>query len=196
VGRDDQRGAVRRVLRGLGKEFGAPARQRDLPARAEQGPGDDPAQPGTRPGDDGNAHAYLASLLSPRISVCGQCLRDHGDRPPAGLDQPHRQRPDPPVPGLHRGAHDNGVGAHLVGHPPQTQTSRAPCRRASPAAYAPARIEVTESSTPTRITLGPSVPSSKAPPSASATAELYKYEPPPVPPPRGRWEAIRVRLAT
>jgi hypothetical protein len=44
-----------------------------------------------------------------------------------------------------------------------TQTSRAPCRRASPAAYAPARIDVTESSTPTRMTLGPSVPSSKAP---------------------------------
>src|SRR6266516_7589305 len=46
-------------------------------------------------------------------------LRDHGDRPPAGLDQPDRQRPDPSVPGLHRGAHDDGVGAHLVGHPAQ-----------------------------------------------------------------------------
>src|SRR5947208_9770261 len=55
-----------------------------------------------------------------RNSACAeQCLRDHGDRPPAGLDQPYRQRPDPPVPGLHRGAHDDGVGAHLVGHPPQ-----------------------------------------------------------------------------
>src|SRR5580704_13767957 len=42
-----------------------------------------------------------------------------GDRPPAGLDQPDRQRPDPPVAGLGRGAHDDGVGADLVGHPPQ-----------------------------------------------------------------------------
>src|SRR5689334_20030968 len=48
-----------------------------------------------------------------------QYSRHHGDRPPAGLDQPHRQRPDPAVPGLHGGAHDDGVGAHLVGHPPQ-----------------------------------------------------------------------------
>ena len=58
------------------------------------------------------------------------------------------------------------------GRSTKTQTSRAPCRRASPAAYAPARIDVTESSSPTRMTLGPSVPSSKAPPSASVTPEV------------------------
>ena len=34
----------------------APARQRDLPARAEQGPGDVPAKPRSRPGDHGYAH--------------------------------------------------------------------------------------------------------------------------------------------
>src|SRR5580698_6741053 len=49
-----------------------------------------------------------------------------------------------------------------------TQTSRAPCRLASPAAYAAARREVTESSTPTRMTLGPSVPSSNSPASATS----------------------------
>src|SRR6185437_6139141 len=50
---------------------------------------------------------------------CITALRNYGDRPPAGLDQPHRQRPDPAVPGLHGGTHDDGVGAHFVGHPPQ-----------------------------------------------------------------------------
>ena len=142
------------------------------------------------------------------------------------------------VPGLGGRADDHGLGAHLVGDPPQlvvrvavrddererhaqplglllgagaagpprfpgspgpaprprpprpcrwrrtssarcstyTQTRRAPCRRASPAAYAPARREVTESSTPTRMTRGPSVPSSKAPPSASVTSGLFHSE--------------------
>src|SRR6266581_46389 len=59
-------------------------------------------------------------LSSPSyVATAPWLLRDHGDRPPAGLDQPNRQRPYPPVPGLRRGAHDDGVGAHLVGHPPQ-----------------------------------------------------------------------------
>src|SRR5580704_7409317 len=47
------------------------------------------------------------------------CSGDDGDRPAARLDQPDRQRPDPAVAGLGRGAHDDGVGADLVGHPPQ-----------------------------------------------------------------------------
>src|SRR5690348_792831 len=53
-------------------------------------------------------------LTQPLCFSADQCaeqrLWDHGDRPPAGLDQPYRQRPDPPVPGLHRGADDDGVG--------------------------------------------------------------------------------------
>jgi hypothetical protein len=44
-----------------------------------------------------------------------------------------------------------------------TITNRAPCLRASPAAYEPAREAVTDSSTPARITEGPSVPSSNSP---------------------------------
>src|ERR1700722_2687669 len=42
-----------------------------------------------------------------------------GDRPPPGLDQPDRQRPDEPVPGLGGRAPPHGVRAPLVRHPPQ-----------------------------------------------------------------------------
>src|SRR5215475_3634840 len=52
-------------------------------------------------------------------------------------------------------------------------TRRAPCRRASPPAYAAARSEVVEPSTPTRIAVGPSVPSSKAPSWPEVTYEVW-----------------------
>ena len=45
-------------------------------------------------------------------------------------------------------------------------------RRIAAEFVAAARSDVTESSTPTRMTLGPSVPSSKAAPSSAATTEL------------------------
>src|SRR5690348_17233894 len=48
--------------------------------------------------------------------------------------------------------------------------TRARCLRASPAAYAAARRPVTESSTPTRIADGPSVPSSNSP---CSTGKVY-----------------------
>jgi hypothetical protein len=54
----------------------------------------------------------------------------------------------------------------------KTVTSLAPCRRARPIAYQPARSEVVESSTPTRITVGPSVPSSKASCSPDSTTAV------------------------
>src|SRR6266581_4461966 len=72
----------------------------------------------TRPSPE-LAPVTTATLMLPALPWFPWLLRDHGDRPPAGLDQPDRQRSDPPVPGLHRGAHDDGVGAHLVGHPLQ-----------------------------------------------------------------------------
>src|SRR6266550_8577365 len=65
------------------------------------------------------ATLMLTQPLYGTVSKEPRFLGNHGDRPPAGLDQPHRQRPYPPVPGLRRGAHDHGVGAHLVGYPPQ-----------------------------------------------------------------------------
>src|SRR5580704_191946 len=50
------------------------------------------------------------------IMTSGRSGHD-GHRPPAGLDQPHGQRADQPVPGLSRGAHHDGVRADLVGDP-------------------------------------------------------------------------------
>src|SRR5690348_15115489 len=61
------------------------------------------------------AHAAQpGSTVQYLLHYCATALRHYGDRPPAGLDQPHRQRPDPAMPGLHGSAHDHGVGAHLV----------------------------------------------------------------------------------
>src|SRR5262249_35874285 len=51
-----------------------------------------------------------------------------------------------------------------------TAVTLAPCLRARPAAYEAARSEVVESSTPTRISLGPSVPSSNSPGAACSTS--------------------------
>src|SRR6266702_1541821 len=65
------------------------------------------------------APVTTATLMVTSPFSRGDSLGDDGDRPPAGLDQPDGQRPDPPVPGLGRGPHDDGVGADLVGHPPQ-----------------------------------------------------------------------------
>src|SRR6266851_6595052 len=67
------------------------------------------------------APVTTATLMA-MIPLClrgRRCSGDDGDRPAAGLDQPDRQRPDPPVTGLGRGSHDDGVGAHLIGHAPQ-----------------------------------------------------------------------------
>src|SRR5262249_34406874 len=56
-----------------------------------------------------------------------------------------------------------------------TAITRARCLRASPAAYEAARRPVTESSTPTRIAEGPSVPSSNSP---CSTGKVYGPAPP------------------
>src|ERR1035437_7693973 len=56
-------------------------------------------------------------------------LGNDGDRPAAGLDQPDRQRPDPPVAGLGRRPDNDGIGAHLVGHPPRLGAGGAAPRR-------------------------------------------------------------------
>ena len=84
---------------------GPPARPAS-PPRAGPGRCSGPARTG--PGDHGDTHG--SSLLS---------SGDHGDRPPPGLDQPYRQRPDQPVPGLGGRADDHGVRADLVRYPPQ-----------------------------------------------------------------------------
>ncbi len=54
-----------------------------------------------------------------------------------------------------------------------TAVTLAPCLRARPAAYAAARSEVVEPSTPTRISFGPSVPSSNGLAASCVTAAVY-----------------------
>src|SRR6516165_11390964 len=67
-----------------------------------------------------------------------------------------------------------GVAASLkTNGATNTAVTLAPCLRARPAAYHAARSEVVESSTPTRISLGPSVPSSNSPAATSPTTAVY-----------------------
>ncbi len=138
------------------------ARQRDLPARAEQAQRDAPAQPRTGPGDNRDAHG--SSLL---------CSGDDGDRPAAGPDQPDGQRPDQPVPGLGRCADDDGVGADLVRHPAQFVNG-------SPAAA------MKVSGTPSRAAPSSACCRSSAAASASA-CPLRRTRPHPPRPPRRTW---------
>jgi hypothetical protein len=102
---------------------------------------------------------WSSSAARNRLVTASLCS---GSRARLSARYQHRSQQAGPAPGKARGCAVHGRQLLDVD---DDQAGSLP--RASPAAYAAARSEVTESSTPTRITLGPSVPSSKAPPSSS-----------------------------
>ena len=106
-------------------------------------------------GTDALSHA---AQLSERVAAGG----DEGDRNaqlPEDLLNPAARflsRPPGEAPGAARPSAAGPADRRAT----KTAVTLAPCRRARPAAYQPARAAVADPSTPTRIDLGPSVPSS------------------------------------